>query len=319
MVMDHLGPSLEDLFNYCKRKFTIKTTLMIADQMIQRLEFLHNNHFIHRDMKPDNFLIGHGKKQNIVYVIDYGLAKRYRDPKTGEHIPYKDNKSLTGTARYASVNAHLGIEQSRRDDLESVGFIIVYFLKGSLPWQGLQGKTKNDKYDRIKDKKVATTIESLTRGLPEELNIYLQYCRNLKFEERPDYNYMRKIFKDLMYKSGHDYDYQYDWVLKKQGQKIPEDDFVGQPTKGNIAAAQGKDDDKKQAIKTSHFVEERKENRANIGHQVMNGSGMDKRQASATKRRPGMGGSNINNTINNGRHTQANGWAKGQLPVALQQ
>ena len=94
---------------------------MIADQMIQRLEFLHNNHFIHRDMKPD-------------HVIDFGLAKRYRDPKTGEHIPYKDNKSLTGTARYASVNAHLGIEQSRRDDLESIGFILIYFLKGSLPW-----------------------------------------------------------------------------------------------------------------------------------------------------------------------------------------
>ena len=110
MVMDLLGLSLEDLFNYCKRKFTVKTTLMIADQMISRLEFLHNNHFIHRDGKPDNYLIGHGKKQNIVYVIDFGLTKRYRDPKTGEHIPYKDNKSLTGTARYASVNAHLGIE-----------------------------------------------------------------------------------------------------------------------------------------------------------------------------------------------------------------
>ena len=110
MVMDLLGPSLEDLFNYCKRKFTIKTAIMIGDQMVQRLEFIHNNHFIHRDMKPDNFLIGHGKKQNVINVIDFGLAKRYRDPKTGEHIGYKDNKSLTGTARYASVNAHLGVE-----------------------------------------------------------------------------------------------------------------------------------------------------------------------------------------------------------------
>lgn len=106
-------------------------------------------------------------------MIDYGLAKRFRDPKTGEHIPYRDNKSLTGTARYASVNTHLGIEQSRRDDLESIGFILIYFLKGTLPWQGLQAKNKQDKYDRIKEKKASTTIEALTRGLPEEFASYL--------------------------------------------------------------------------------------------------------------------------------------------------
>lgn len=102
--------------------------------MVQRLEYLHNNHFIHRDMKPDNFLVGVGKKEYMLYMIDFGLAKRYRDPKTGEHIPYRDNKSLTGTARYASVNTHLGIEQSRRDDLESICYILIYFLKGTLPW-----------------------------------------------------------------------------------------------------------------------------------------------------------------------------------------
>ena len=134
LVMELLGHSLEDLFQYCGRKLTLKTVCMIADQMISRLESMHNNNFIHRDMKPDNFLMGTKNKQGVVYMIDFGLSKRYRDPKTGSHIPYRDGKSLTGTARYASVNTHIGIEQSRRDDLESVGYILLYLLKGNLPW-----------------------------------------------------------------------------------------------------------------------------------------------------------------------------------------
>ena len=134
MVMELLGHSLEDLFQYCGRKFTLKTVCMLADQMISRLEYMHTNNFIHRDMKPDNFLMGNGTKRSSVFLIDFGLSKRYKDAKTGEHIPYRDNKSLTGTARYASVNTHIGIEQARRDDMESIGYILLYFLKGSLPW-----------------------------------------------------------------------------------------------------------------------------------------------------------------------------------------
>lgn len=188
---------------------------------MQRIEFVHSRHFLHRDIKPDNFLIGIGKKQHYVYVIDFGLAKRFRDPKTGEHIPYRDGKNLTGTARYASVNTHLGIEQSRRDDLESLGFVLMYFNKGSLPWQGLPARTKKEKYEKIRDKKLSTSIESLTKGYPEEFAIYLNYCRSLKFEEKPDIGYLRKLFKDLFYRMGYEYDFVFDWMVKKpspQGQ-----------------------------------------------------------------------------------------------------
>jgi len=134
MVMEVLGKSLEDLFQYCNRRFSLKTVCMLADQMITRVEYMHGQNFLHRDMKPDNFLMGPSHKSRTVYLIDFGLSKRYRDAKSGEHIPYRDGKSLTGTARYASVNTHIGVEQARRDDLESIGYILLYFLKGSLPW-----------------------------------------------------------------------------------------------------------------------------------------------------------------------------------------
>jgi serine/threonine protein kinase len=172
---------------------------------------MHSKNFLHRDIKPDNFLIGIGNKQHLIYVIDLGLAKRYRDPKTDDHILYKDGKNLTGTARYASVNTHLGIEQSRRDDLESLGFMLMYFARGSLPWQGMKGKTKQEKYAAIKDKKVGTSVEMLCGGYPEEFMEYISYCRKLKFAERPDYASLRKLFKELYIRSGYDNDYIYDW------------------------------------------------------------------------------------------------------------
>uniref|UniRef100_A0AAX7V9E8 non-specific serine/threonine protein kinase n=1 Tax=Astatotilapia calliptera TaxID=8154 RepID=A0AAX7V9E8_ASTCA len=168
MVMELLGPSLEDLFNFCSRKFSLKTVLLLADQMISRIEYIHSKNFIHRDVKPDNFLMGLGKKGNLVYIIDFGLAKKYRDARTHQHIPYRENKNLTGTARYASINTHLGIEQSRRDDLESLGYVLMYFNLGSLPWQGLKAATKRQKYERISEKKMSTPIEVLCKGYPCE-------------------------------------------------------------------------------------------------------------------------------------------------------
>ncbi|XP_020264137.1 casein kinase 1-like protein 2 isoform X3 [Asparagus officinalis] len=218
LVMDLLGPSLEDLFNFCSRKLSLKTVLMLADQMINRVEFVHAKSFLHRDIKPDNFLMGLGRRANQVYIIDFGLAKKYRDTSTHQHIPYRENKNLTGTARYASMNTHLGIEQSRRDDLESLGFVLMYFLRGSLPWQGLKAGTKKQKYEKISERKVSTSIEALCRGYPTEFASYFHYCRSLRFDDKPDYSYLKRIFRDLFIREGFQFDYVFDWTILKYQQ-----------------------------------------------------------------------------------------------------
>ena len=173
---------------YIFNSFSISSTYF----QISRIEFIHGKNFLHRDIKPDNFLMGLGKQGNLVYAIDFGLAKRFRDPRTHQHIPYRENKNLTGTARYTSINTHLGkpyrkiehqspiqsiltfffvtgIEQSRRDDLEALGYIFIYFYKGVLPWQGLKAKTKAQKYEKISEKKLSTPIEELCNGSPSKL------------------------------------------------------------------------------------------------------------------------------------------------------
>lgn len=215
MVIDLLGPSLEDLFNYCNRKFSYKTVLLLADQLITRIEFIHARSFIHRDIKPDNFLMGIGRRGSQVNVIDFGLAKKFRDQRTHLHIPYRENKNLTGTARYASINTHLGIEQSRRDDLESLGYVLIYFCRGSLPWQGLKANTKRQKYDRILHKKMATPANVLAKGLPPAFVNYLEYVRSLRFEDKPDYCHLRKLFRDVFVRKGYLYDYVFDWTVFK--------------------------------------------------------------------------------------------------------
>jgi casein kinase 1 len=222
MVIDLLGPSLEDLFSFCNRKFSLKTVIMLADQMINRVEYVHAKNFIHRDIKPDNFLIGLGKKANMVHIIDFGLAKKYRDPKTQQHIPYREGKNLTGTARYASVNTHLGIEQSRRDDLEAVGYVVMYFNRGSLPWQGLKATGKKEKYEKIMEKKMSTPVEVLCKHFPCEFVTYLNYCRSLRFEDRPDYAYLRRLLKDLFFRENFQFDFVFDWTILNYNKKETE-------------------------------------------------------------------------------------------------
>ena len=217
LIMELLGQSTEDLFIYCKRKFTLLTTLMLGDQMLSIIEFLHSRNIIHRDVKPDNFLMGRGTKKHQVYVIDFGLSKFYRDQRTGLHIPYKEGKNLTGTPRFASINTHLGIEQSRRDDIEALGYILVYFMKGNLPWKGIKAMNVQEKYEKIKKKKISTSLDTLCQGLNDSFKVFIQYARDLKFEDRPDYSYLKAILRKMCEKAHLTFDYnKYDWILKKE-------------------------------------------------------------------------------------------------------
>lgn len=225
MITDILGPSLEELFNCCQRKFSLKTILMVADQMINRVEWMHMKNFLHRNINPENFVIGFDKTDPKIHVINFGLAKRYRDSRTQQHIPKRENKKLTGTALYASINTHLGIEQSRRDDVEAVGYVLMYFNKGSLPWQGVTGNSKNEKYCKIMGNKIQTPVDLLCRGFPSEFMIYLNSCKRLGFEDRPDYTHLRGLFKALFFRAGYRHDFQFDWRMLSWQQSAGVQDF----------------------------------------------------------------------------------------------
>lgn len=165
-MLQLLGKSLEQLYNINGKKISLKTTCILGIQMLERIKFIHENYHIHRDIKPDNFVMGINEDENMVYLIDFGLAKKYKSQSKGTHIPFRTNKNMTGTARYCSINTHLGYEQSRRDDLESIGYVLLYFLKGVLPWQGLKLRQDEDQYAKICEKKQNTPLKDLCSGFP---------------------------------------------------------------------------------------------------------------------------------------------------------
>jgi serine/threonine protein kinase len=219
MAMELCGPCLEDLFNYCIRKFSLKTVLMMGEQMLHRIEFLHMKGLVHRDIKPENFVFGVNEKSHHLMLIDFGLSKRYWDNRTRTHIPFKEGKPLTGTARYCSANTHRGFEQSRRDDLESIGFLLIYFLAGSLPWQGIAAPDAQTKTIKIGEKKISTPLEELCVNCPPELLNFVKYCRQLKFPDAPDYGYLRGMLREAFSREGYTYDWIYDWNIKRETER----------------------------------------------------------------------------------------------------
>ena len=260
LIMEFLGPNLNNLLNYCGvRKFTISTVCLIGLQMLNRIEYIHKHHYLHRDIKPENFCIGTEEKTNVIYLMDFGLSKRYKNSKNFQHIPYREGRALIGTARYVSINTHLGIEPSRRDDIESIGYVLIYFLKGNLPWQGL--KDGDQKYIRIMEKKLQIPTEVLCYGLPDEFVHYLNYTKNLKFEERPDYDYLRNLFVKLLgtcinlYNLTRDF-LKFDWcfdaplntIWQKYERKKNKGSIIYENNNGNITPGEEKNinyDDRK--------------------------------------------------------------------------
>ena len=218
LIMQLLGKDLEYYLNQLK-KFSIKTVCMLGIQMLNILESIHEKHILHRDIKPENFVMGLNNNSNMVYLIDFGLAKKYRSIKTLVQYPLIMKKKFTGTARYASINALKGYEHSRRDELESLGYIFIYFLKGKLPWQNIIAKNKEEKYKKILQKKLEISAQELCKGLPKEFEMFLEYAKNIKYEEKPDYQYLHNLLDKVMKDNKIKNDCIYDWTLEEEKNK----------------------------------------------------------------------------------------------------
>ena len=212
LVMELMGKSLEDIFEtFVVKKMSVRCVCNIAYQMMEIMEYIHKKHIIHRDIKPDNFVVGRGEKKKYIYLLDFGLAKKYRSSRTLKHNPMNKNKNLIGTARYASINALNGVTQSRRDDLEAIGYVLMYFLRGRLPWQGIPVKNKEERYRKIMEKKMETSAEELCEGFPPEFVNYVNYTRNLGYEQDPDYAFLKYLFINILKKDRQIIDCYYDW------------------------------------------------------------------------------------------------------------
>ena len=211
LVEELLGKSLEEIFTSYGKPFSLKTVCVLGIEMIKRIQYIHSKYYIHRDIKPDNFMTGRGPNEKKIYIIDFGLAKKYYSVSRAQHIKFITGKHLVGTARYCGRNAHRGYEQGRRDDIESIGYVLMYFLLGVLPWQGLKAKKNEDQFEKIAQKKYTTSFEELTLGQPEEFLNYFKHVDRLQFEDQPNYVYLIGLFQSVIDKYCQDCLYDFDW------------------------------------------------------------------------------------------------------------
>ena len=212
LIQELLGKSLDKIFFEKNRKFSMKDCCMLGIQILDRLEFIHSKYIIHRDIKADNFLIGL-KNKSIIYIIDFGLAKQYKSKKTGKHVKYVINKKWSGTSRFASANTLRGVEPSRRDDLESFCYLMLYLMKGSLPWDNINEETEINEILIIYKMKQYMTPEMLFRDLPVEMIKLFKYCKNLEFEQKPNYKYLRSLFISILTNIGEKNDLHFCWII----------------------------------------------------------------------------------------------------------
>ncbi|KAI9680697.1 MAG: hypothetical protein M1817_004137 [Caeruleum heppii] len=229
MALELLGPSLEDLLNFCGRTLSLKTVLMLTDQLIGRLQQVHSKGLIHQDLKPQNLLMGDGVCGNHVYVVDLGLAWDYRTEPHSERslpslprgdAPGKGAPMIVGTIDFASINALSGVakfaqEMSRRDDMESLGYVLIYLLRGALPWDDCRAATEAECAELVLKMKRETSIEDLCADLPDAFAAYFEHVRALRFLERPNYARLRQSFRKSFAKEGFEYDNVFDWTELK--------------------------------------------------------------------------------------------------------
>ena len=213
LVQTLLGKSLEKIWNDNSKKLCIKDICMIAIQTLDRIQYVHSKNYLHRDIKPGNFLVGYPDNSQI-YLIDFGNSRKYRSSRTGKHIQSFRINRIFGTVLFLSMNVLKGNQSSRKDDLESLGYMYIFLAKGKLPWSKIKITTLEEVLNKTFEIRINTSIDILCKDLPEEMILYVKYVENLLFDEEPNYNYLKKLFINILHKIGEKNDNMFSWVDK---------------------------------------------------------------------------------------------------------